>query len=85
MSGSCRRNRYEKKHHLFDTVNNTLLIIVALACIYPFLYVFFIACSDGTFLAKGEVSLYQKDLIWRLSGIFLPARNSMYGQDLEIH
>lgn len=49
-----------KKHHLFDTVNNTLLIIVALACIYPFLYVFFIACSDGTFLAKGEVSFIPK-------------------------
>lgn len=49
-----------KKHHLFDAVNNTILVIVALACIYPFLYVFFIACSNGTFLARGEVSFLPK-------------------------
>lgn len=49
-----------KKVKLFDIVNNTILISVALLCVYPFLYIFFVAASDGTFLARGEVSLLPK-------------------------
>lgn len=50
----------KKKIHLFDIVNNTVLVLVALLCVYPFLYVFFIASSDGTFLARGEVTFLPK-------------------------
>ncbi len=49
-----------KKIKLFDIVNNAILILVALLCVYPFLYIFFVAASDGTFLARGEVTLFPK-------------------------
>ena len=44
----------------FEIVNNIVLLLVALLCIYPFLYVFFIACSNGTYLQRGEVSFFPK-------------------------
>lgn len=49
-----------KKIKCFDIVNNTILIMVALLCVYPFLYIFFLASSDGVFLARGEVTLLPK-------------------------
>ena len=52
----------KKKLQLFEIVNNAILLLVALICIYPFLYVFFIACSDGTFLQRGEVTFLPKGL-----------------------
>jgi putative aldouronate transport system permease protein len=54
------RNLKLKKPILFDLVNNTILLIIALLCVYPFLYVLFIAISNGTFLARGEVSFLPK-------------------------
>lgn len=50
----------KKKIALFDIINNTVLILIAALCIYPFLYIFFIACSDGTFLARGAVTFLPK-------------------------
>ena len=50
----------KKKVKLFDIVNNTILILIALLCVYPFIYIFFIACSDGTYLARGEVTFFPK-------------------------
>ena len=44
----------------FDVVNNTILLLVGLICVYPFLYVFFVATSNGTFLQRGEVSFLPK-------------------------
>lgn len=44
----------------FDIVNNTVLLLVGLICVYPFLYVFFVACSDGAYLLRGEVSFLPK-------------------------
>lgn len=44
----------------FDIINNAVLTLVALLCVYPFLYIFFIACSDGAFLARGEVTFFPK-------------------------
>jgi putative aldouronate transport system permease protein len=51
-----------KKKNLsaFDIVNNTILSILAFACVYPFLYVFFISISNGTYLASGQVSFLPK-------------------------
>jgi putative aldouronate transport system permease protein len=49
-----------KKLHGFNLINNLILILIALLCVYPFLYIFFIAVSDGTFLAKGQVSFLPK-------------------------
>lgn len=49
-----------KKLSLFDIVNNTALLFVALLCIYPFLYILFVACSNGTYLQRGEVAFLPK-------------------------
>lgn len=45
---------------VFDVVNTTILLLVAVICICPFLYVFFIASSDGSFLTKGQVTFFPK-------------------------
>ena len=50
----------KNKITVFDLVNNTLLLLVALVCIYPFLYIFFVSVSDGTYLARGEVTFFPK-------------------------
>ena len=50
----------KKKISTFDFFNNAVLILIALVCVYPFLYVFFTACSNGTFLQRGEVSFWPK-------------------------
>lgn len=56
-----KKNRKRRKRlTAFDSVNNTILTLIALLCIYPFLYVFFIASSDGTYLTKGEVDFFPK-------------------------
>ena len=49
-----------KRCSLFDFVNSAVLIGIALLCVYPFLYVFFIACSDGAYLSRGEVTFLPK-------------------------
>lgn len=49
-----------KKIKLFDVINNTVLILIAAICVYPFLYIFFVACSDGAFLARGQVTFFPK-------------------------
>ncbi len=50
----------KNKNSAFDFVNSGLLLLVALVCVYPFLYVFFVSASDGTFLALGEVTFLPK-------------------------
>ena len=52
----------KKKHQVgvFDWVNNILLILVSLICVYPFLYVFFVASSDGIPLSMGQVGFLPK-------------------------
>jgi len=46
----------KKKISAFGLINNTILLLITLVCIYPFFYVFFVATSDGTFLSRGEVT-----------------------------
>ena len=45
---------------LFSVINSTLLVLVALICVYPLLYVFFVACSDGVPLSRGQVTFLPK-------------------------
>lgn len=40
----------------FDLINSTLLVLISLICVYPFLYVFFVSATNGTFLARGEMN-----------------------------
>ena len=60
-------SRKENKAHLkksrtgiFDVVNAAILILIAIICVCPFLYVFFIAVSDGSYLTKGQVTFFPK-------------------------
>ena len=51
----------QPKSHLkrlttFDYINSAILLLVAVCCVYPFLYVFFVATTDGTYLARGEMT-----------------------------
>lgn len=51
-----------KKFSLFDLVNNSFLTVVALACTFPFLYIFFLSISDGRNIAAGEVVFFPKNI-----------------------
>lgn len=53
-------NRNKKQIKSFDIVNNAVLLLVAALCVYPFLYIFFVACSDGIFLSRGQVTFLPK-------------------------
>lgn len=49
-----------KKWSLFDFVNNTVLLVAALLCVFPFLYILAISLSDGLHVVSGEVFLLPK-------------------------
>lgn len=49
-----------KKIAAFDIINNTILLLIAVVCVYPFLYIFFISTSDGIALSRGEVNFLPK-------------------------
>ena len=48
--------RLFKRLTTFDYINSAILLLVAVCCVYPFLYVFFVATTDGTYLARGEMT-----------------------------
>lgn len=52
--------RRKKKFNTFELVNDIVLCLIALICIYPFLYELFIALSDGRYLAAGQVAFFPK-------------------------
>lgn len=61
----------KKKDGVFQFSNNTILLLVALVCIYPFLYTFFVACTDGTYLARGEMNFLPKGFNLKSFGYIL--------------
>ena len=54
------KTKRRKKLDWFEIINHTILCLIAFVCIYPFLYEFFIAISDGRFLAAGQVTFFAK-------------------------
>lgn len=42
--------------NIFSVNLDRILLLVAVCCVYPFLYVFFVATTDGTYLARGEMT-----------------------------
>ncbi|WP_339316411.1 carbohydrate ABC transporter permease [Paenibacillus sp. FSL R10-2734] len=50
-----------KKIEWFPIVNNTLLILLALICIYPFLNILSVSLSDGVPVIRGKVYLWPID------------------------
>ena len=53
---SKRPKSHLKRLATFDYINSAILLLVAVCCVYPFLYVFFVATTDGTYLARGEMT-----------------------------
>lgn len=51
-----------RKVAVFDTVNNTILLLISLLCVYPFLYILFLSISDGISVANGEVVFLPKGI-----------------------
>jgi putative aldouronate transport system permease protein len=51
-----------KKADLFDWVNNTVLILLGLCCIFPFIYILSVSLSDGNHVAAGDVFIYPKGI-----------------------
>ncbi len=49
-----------KKMDAFEWVNNTLLLLVSMLCIFPFIYIVAISLSDGGHVAAGEVFFFPK-------------------------
>lgn len=45
-----------KRYTAFDYINSIILLAIAVICVYPFLYVFFVATTDGTYLARGQMT-----------------------------
>lgn len=52
----------KKKMDWFELINDTILCLIALICVYPFLYEVFVAVSDGKYLAAGQVTFLPKGL-----------------------
>lgn len=52
----------KKRIDLFDTVNSILLLIITIACVFPFLHIFFLSISDGRFVANGDVVFIPKGI-----------------------
>lgn len=51
-----------KKISLFDICNNLFLLLIALVCTYPFLYIFFLSISDGRSIVNGDVIFLPKHI-----------------------
>lgn len=45
---------------VFEVVNTTVLMFIACFCVVPFLYMIFIATSDGSYLTRGLVTFFPK-------------------------
>ena len=58
------KGRKRKKVKLFDIMNNLVLVVLSLVCIYPFLYIFFQSVSDGYALVNGDVAFFAKGWNW---------------------
>ncbi|GAA1578842.1 MULTISPECIES: carbohydrate ABC transporter permease [Kribbella] len=58
MAATTGRSRFSA----FGVVNTTILVIIALLCIYPFVYIISVSLSDGRFVAAGHVFGWPKGL-----------------------
>ena len=87
MAKLMRKEKLKKDRiGIFDIINTLILLLIAILCIFPFLYITFIACSDGTYLTRGLVTFLPKgfnieSFIYVLSNpkfdIFTGLRNSI--------
>lgn len=61
-----------KKHHKinnkidkvkpFDVINTIFLLLIAIICVYPFLYIFFLSISDGKYLVTNQVKFFPRGI-----------------------
>ncbi|WP_354500779.1 carbohydrate ABC transporter permease [Mycetocola sp. 2940] len=57
-----KRNRPRRRVELFDIVNGLILGLIAIACIYPFVYIVAVALSDGKAVLQNQVFLWPVDI-----------------------
>jgi putative aldouronate transport system permease protein len=70
----------KRRFDLFGAVNGTWLVLIALLCVYPFLYVFFVSATNGTYLALGEMSFWPIGFNLKAYGYILSNRASTWGR-----
>jgi ABC-type sugar transport system, permease component len=49
-----------ERRSAFENFNDAALLLIAAICVYPFLYVLFLALSDGRYLARGQVTFFPR-------------------------
>lgn len=57
-----RRARRRRRIELFDIVNAAILGLIAIACVYPFLYIVGVSLSDGHAVLNNQVVLWPVDV-----------------------
>ncbi len=72
----------KRRFDLFGAVNGTWLVLIALLCVYPFLYVFFVSATNGTYLALGEMSFWPIGFNLKAYGYILSNPRFNVGQGL---
>lgn len=60
MKQGRKKGLKKSRTSAFDIINTTILVLIAILCVCPFLYIFFIATSDGTYLTRGQVTFFPK-------------------------
>jgi len=61
-SGSGDRRRRRRRVEVFDVVNALILGLIAIACVYPFLYILGVSLSDGRAVLENRVVLWPVDV-----------------------
>lgn len=72
----------KRRFDLFGAVNGTWLVLIALLCVYPFLYVFFVSATNGTYLALGEMNFWPIGFNLKAYGYILSNPRFNVGQGL---
>jgi putative aldouronate transport system permease protein len=62
MEKGRKINNKINKIKAFDVINTIILLLVAIVCVYPFLYIFFVSISDGKYLVTNEVKFFPKGI-----------------------
>ncbi|WP_020576571.1 carbohydrate ABC transporter permease [Actinopolymorpha alba] len=54
--------KIRRRPEAFNIVNGAILLLIAVACIYPFIYIASVSVSDGPYVASSQVYLLPKGL-----------------------
>jgi putative aldouronate transport system permease protein len=57
-----KKKKKLKRIGTFDIINTIVLLLIAIICVYPFVYIFSLSISDGKYLLTNEVKLFPKGI-----------------------